>query len=461
MTSAKSTMGTIAAICTAIVVVMWTLPPADASVPAWVSSDGIILQTPVAVVGGPPSPDALGTGEEASPRRIVQVKKTVLETWALGDGPRAGCGDADDEDDESAARDDRDCRDEPQHGGPPAERGRQFRIILRGDDHQAEAVKPSPCRPDKPICAETCPKAGQPCKEEPRRAKHESGQWKEVNLLLKSYNELIEFYEEQDRPRDKERALRERIDLCQKLAELRMLAEFDGPGAAMQEYYRFTDRPDRAIELDLHAIERELDDLARQQADLDGEMARLAGRREFIEGKLGELNERREQRMEELSELQEQEEADKAQDKDDDEDEENAASGSSHDRNASLSQHVRAVDKALADGSLKGARRARLERRQARIVAAIDRDVWREPSAARPQQARREAGGLLGCGWPERLPASPDVLASPDAFQSGIGGRIEGWIRLKLAEIGRHVRQAHARLALGSRLDESSPVCDQ
>lgn len=129
--------------------------------------------------------------------------------------------------------------------------------------------------------------------------------WPEIGMILKGYDALIEFYETQGRETEAEQTLKDWIDVCTKIAELRMLAESDGPGAAMREYYRYIHRPDRAVKLDLRSMEKEIDRLERARAEVEARIARLSREHESLDRKLHELNARRERRMAELEELQE------------------------------------------------------------------------------------------------------------------------------------------------------------
>jgi len=252
------------------------LPPTETTSPVLV---GDFSGDNVPTSSGQPTP---------APPRIVQVEKSWIETWAVGGrrplsqaGPPRPDNQAWGNKEDPSERESTCDADQPE-GSPP-------RIIIFGDEHRDEA------------------------KQTPRkhRQKREQGgeQWPEIRMILKSYNDLIEFYETQGHEEQAEQVLRERIDVCSKLAELRMLAEFDGPGAAMQEYYRYIDRPDRAIELDLHNMEREIDHLERERADLEAQISRLSGQYDILERRIDELRDRHEQRTDELSDLQAQPEA--------------------------------------------------------------------------------------------------------------------------------------------------------
>ncbi|HVP13702.1 MAG TPA: hypothetical protein VMV94_21180 [Phycisphaerae bacterium] len=224
----------------------------------------------------------------------------------------------------------------------------------------------------------------------------------EINLLLKSFDDLVEFYEEQGRWADKEQALRQRIEICRKLAELRMLAEADGPGAAMQEFYRSIHRPDRALELDLHNLGRELDRLAQKGAELDAEMARLAARRDLLERKMSELNERRDQRLSELSDMQKRLRMEQA-DPDDADDEDEDVGDTWYGPERDLSKPLDAVEAALTDRGMEDSSRERLEWRRGRILRTMQRD------AVDPQVPVRKAAQ-----------ADPNSAASGDST-SGLG----------------------------------------
>jgi chromosome segregation ATPase len=114
-------------------------------------------------------------------------------------------------------------------------------------------------------------------------------------LALENLDDLIDFYEEQGRVDDMEAALRKRVELALKLGELHALAEYLGPMAAIREYYVSIDRPDRALEHELHGTAREIGRVKHEMADLDSHIAKLTTRREALERELDELHGRQAQ----------------------------------------------------------------------------------------------------------------------------------------------------------------------
>jgi hypothetical protein len=266
-----------------------TLPAADVDDPPEADADAVSTDE---------ADESAAESEEPSPR-IVQVEKSWIETWAVGGRhPVVEAG---------PPRSDRRGCDEM--GGPDKEGRDGERRCKRECNREERGKRSDESEPREPLLDGDCREEKRDAsrdRRERRRDREGDEQWPEVRMILKSYNALIEFYENQGREEDMEQALKERIDICAKLAELRMLAEFDGPGAAMQEYYRYMDRPDRALELDIHNMERDIDRMEQEKAEAEAEMARLSSRCDILEGKIDELRERYERRVDELSGLQEE-----------------------------------------------------------------------------------------------------------------------------------------------------------
>jgi hypothetical protein len=300
-----------ASICTAAAVLLTgstaavaAIPPPEGGVqlPPAATPSTVLVEDLPADEPDSASPDEQSADSPPSSPRIVQIEKSWIETWALGGRrPLSQAG--------PPRSDNRDC-EEP---NGPAEHesrcdenrpdGSTPRIMIFGGERRDEQMRSSRDPRERP------------------RSKQADEHWPEIRMILKSYNDLIEFYETQGQQEQAEQALRERIDVCSKLAELRMLAEFDGPGAAMQEYYRYIDRPDRALELDLHNMDREIEHLEREKADVEAQIARLSGQYDILERRIDELRERLDQRAAELAAIQEQMHPQDSDDADSDDDE--------------------------------------------------------------------------------------------------------------------------------------------
>jgi hypothetical protein len=443
MTRNKPAGTTLAVICAVIVVSAILAPSVNAAVPP-PSADAIAAMQQQATAdcasSRPPDDDACLSEPSQGPR-IIQIRKSWVESWAVGDDQDPPDGPPQAENRRPGVRD-----DGPQNGGRAnngdwPDRTERPKVLLFSDDRRIEKVGPSPRGLDRPV-----PPSPAVRQDDDRRPdKQDRGPWTEISQLLKSFNDLIDFYEEQGRWEDKERALKQRIDICRKLAELRLLAETDGPGAAMQEFYRSIHRPDRALELDLHNIERELDKLAQKSAELEAEMARLAGRRDLLERKMGELNDRREQRSIELDDLHEQMENQQAGD-DEDDDDEDAAIGPNHTPYGDLSAQLETIENALADQSLAGTRRARLERRHARVLTAPVLEAT-EPAISDRESEPAGSGTEVHQDSDFTLETTVllNILDPPQARHHEYTTKARQWVRRKLAEIGTHIQRIKVR----------------
>jgi len=179
----------------------------------------------------------------------------------------------------------------------------------------------------------------------------------EVKVALQNMEALIAFYEEHERWEDMERILEQRVEVPLRMAELRVLGEHFGPKAAMREYYRATDRPERAIELELAGIEQAAGKLAARKASLDARLAQLQHRREQLEHQTGKLHERRQRLEDELREMHLRAEAERA-------DELELAVETLPTKVDQLSGDLMRIDKSLENGGLPPERRERLEHRR-------------------------------------------------------------------------------------------------
>ena len=363
MTRNKPAGTTLAVICAVLVVLAIAVLSAKGAVPP-PSADAILAMQQQATVdpasSSPPTDEPCLSEQTPHEAQVIQIKKAWVESWAVGERQDRPDGPSDEANGGPDLFDDA----PPDRGHNSAEGRRdqpeRTKVLIFRDDRCDENVD---CLP-----GEQDPSLPGLRSENRRPDQRERGPWAEVNLLLKSFNDLIDFYDEQGRWGDKERTLKERIGICRKLAELRMLAQTDGPGAAMQEFYRSVGRRDRAIELDLHNIEQQLDRLEQESAALDAEIARLASRSELLEHKRSELKDRLEQRAIELSLLHQQMEEEQA-DCDDEGDDEDSPD---HAGDAVLSRHIETVDRAITDRGMDTPRRTRLERRLARILEMLD-----------------------------------------------------------------------------------------
>ncbi len=236
--------------------------------------------------------------------------------------------------------------------------------------------------------------------EHPNLPWHEEGPMRVFLMALDRLDDLIDFYEEQDRIEEMEESLQKRVEMSMKLAELHALAQHMGPDAALREYYCYVDRPDRALEHDLRRTEHEIEETTRLMGDLHAGIARLTSRHEMMEHRRRGLEERREHLHGQLLDLNSRREAERAR----------ALALSAKqipDEIASLSGELKSINKALAAKRVGEERRCRLEDRhadlsremrdlkgeQTEVRAALDH--IKKVTAQRRDRERREEAAVL------------------------------------------------------------------
>ncbi|MFH1417226.1 MAG: hypothetical protein ABII12_02950 [Planctomycetota bacterium] len=294
--------------------------------------------------------------------------------------------------------------------------------------------------------------------EHPDPAWHEAGPMKAFLMALDNLDDLINFYEEQDRIEDTEQALQKRVELSMKLAELQALAQHVGPDAAIREYYRYVNRPDRALEHDLRRTEQEIQETTRLMGDLHAGIARLTSRHETLEQHRQELAERREHLHAQLLDLHSQREAEHRHELE-------LSAKRIPDEAAWLADEIEAIKKALAGRRVGEERRSRLEDRradlsremrdlkgeQAEVRAALEHNK-KEAAQRRERQRREEAAGLR-----EELRRLDDQKWEIQAEQS----RTLQWMDQRAAEIEGRMEEIKTFLRRAADKPKATPKSDK
>ncbi len=183
---------------------------------------------------------------------------------------------------------------------------------------------------------------------------------REVELALRAMDELARFYTERDRFEEAERILQKRVQLPLRLVEMRMLADQVGPQKALQHFYRRTDQPDRAIDLELEQIDHQVRRMREAIDGVESEMTNLGRHRETLERRLHEAEERREQLHAEREEFHESRRAARMDDLE-------REAGQTKGDAERLRTEIKEVQNVLKNDELPGPRREKLQARRARL----------------------------------------------------------------------------------------------
>jgi hypothetical protein len=130
-----------------------------------------------------------------------------------------------------------------------------------------------------------------------RPPQHAADPWPAIALALKNMDDLVTFYEQQQRPQDAERVLKQRIELPLRLAEARMVGREVGPVAGLSAYFRGAGHPERAEALEQTILDRALERLDVASATLNARREGLERRRARLEERAGEAREHRERQQ--------------------------------------------------------------------------------------------------------------------------------------------------------------------
>ena len=130
-----------------------------------------------------------------------------------------------------------------------------------------------------------------------RAPQHATDPWPGIALALKNMDDLVTFYEQQQRPQDAERVLKQRIELPLRLAEARMVGREVGPVAGLSAYFRGTGHPERAAALEQTILDRAMERLDVATATLNARREGLERRRARLEERAGEAREHRERQQ--------------------------------------------------------------------------------------------------------------------------------------------------------------------
>jgi len=135
--------------------------------------------------------------------------------------------------------------------------------------------------------------APEPGSDGPPRHDRDGGPEAAFAPVVEALTHLAQFHMEQGNNEAAAEALERRVDLLMKVAELHGLIEHVSPAAAMAEFYRFTDRPDRAAQIERQAQAQEIAELERRLSELRARQHMLELERERLEGMLHRSQDRR------------------------------------------------------------------------------------------------------------------------------------------------------------------------
>ena len=127
----------------------------------------------------------------------------------------------------------------------------------------------------------------------PPRHDRDGGPEEAFAPVVEALTHLAQFHMEQGNNEAATEALERRIHLLMKVAELHGLIDHVSPAAAMAEFYRFTDRPDRAAQIERQEQAHKITELESRLSEIKARQHMLESEREQLQGTLHRLQDRR------------------------------------------------------------------------------------------------------------------------------------------------------------------------